>query len=166
MSPNISSQPCVSRSTGEEFLYEEALLLDEWRLEEWLQLFTAGGRYLVPSLDCPEAGATESLYLVKDDHQRLTSRARQLMGESAWAERPHSRTRRMITNVLVREEGEHVRLLANFTVNRFRHEIVDCFIGRYEHLLARTDSGLRFLERKAILDLETLRPHGKLSIIL
>jgi p-cumate 2,3-dioxygenase beta subunit len=72
----------------------------------------------------------------------------------------------MITNVLVREEGEHVRLLANFTVNRFRHEIVDSFIGRYEHLLARTDSGLRFLERKAILDLETLRPHGKLSIIL
>ena len=29
-----------SRADYEDFLYREAALLDEWRLEEWLSLFT------------------------------------------------------------------------------------------------------------------------------
>jgi p-cumate 2,3-dioxygenase beta subunit len=39
-------------------------------------------------------------------------------------------------------------------------------IGRYLHVLVRGASGLMFRERRAVLDLETLRPHGKLSFIL
>ena len=34
------------------------------------------------------------------------------------------------------------------------------------HVLVRGPSGLLFRERRAVLDLETLRPHGKLSFIL
>jgi hypothetical protein len=33
-------------------------------------------------------------------------------------------------------------------------------------VLLRSDAGLRFRERKAILDLEVLRPVGKISIFL
>ena len=32
----------------ERFFVDEAALLDEWRLEEWLTLFAEDGRYLVP----------------------------------------------------------------------------------------------------------------------
>ena len=38
----------VTRTELEDFLYHEAALLDEWRLEEWLALFVPGARYLVP----------------------------------------------------------------------------------------------------------------------
>jgi 3-phenylpropionate/cinnamic acid dioxygenase small subunit len=38
----------VTRIELEDFLYLEAALLDEWRLEEWLALFVPGARYLVP----------------------------------------------------------------------------------------------------------------------
>lgn len=33
----------------EAFLYHESELLDEWRLEEWLDLFTEDCRYDVPA---------------------------------------------------------------------------------------------------------------------
>jgi hypothetical protein len=39
-------------------------------------------------------------------------------------------------------------------------------VGRYRYVLARVEGLLRIRERRAILDMETLRPHGKLSFIL
>jgi p-cumate 2,3-dioxygenase beta subunit len=54
---------------------------------------------------------------------------------------------------------------ANFAVCRFQHEQSDVYVGQYRHVLVRGPSSLLFLERRAVLDLETLRPHGKLSFI-
>jgi p-cumate 2,3-dioxygenase beta subunit len=62
-------------------------------------------------------------------------------------------------------DGE-ARVTANFAVWRFQHEQTDVYVGRYLHVLVRRPSGLLFRERRAVLDLETLRPHGKLSFIL
>jgi p-cumate 2,3-dioxygenase beta subunit len=154
------------REEVEVFLYEEALLLDAWKLEEWLKLFADDGRYLIPNLERPEASPAESLYLVADDRARLGSRVNQLLGRQAWSENPHSRTRHLVTNVLAKEEGGEIRATANFAVYRFRHETVDQYVGRYEHRLRRTPGGLRFAERKSIIDLEALRPQGKVSIIV
>jgi p-cumate 2,3-dioxygenase beta subunit len=49
---------------------------------------------------------------------------------------------------------------------RFQHDQSDVYVGRYLHVLVHGASGLMFRERRAVLDLETLRPHGKLSFIL
>src|SRR6202011_4365383 len=43
-----------SRQEVEDFLYREAALLDEWRLEEWLEMLTDDAIYQVPSTDTPE----------------------------------------------------------------------------------------------------------------
>ena len=40
----------------EAFLYDEAALLDAWRLDDWLALFTRDARYEVPSTDRPGGG--------------------------------------------------------------------------------------------------------------
>jgi len=149
------------------FLYDEAALLDEWRLKEWLQLIDPSCRYLVPSLDTPEADYRESLFLISDDYQSLSSRVGQLLGQSVWAERPRSRTRRMVSCVRVVDADDEVATVhANFAVWRFQHEATDVYVGQYRHIIARTANGFRFRERKAVLDLESLRPHGKLSFIL
>jgi len=39
----------------------------------------------------------------------------------------------------------------------------DVYVGRDLHVLGRDASGLWFRGRRALLDLETLRPYGKLS---
>jgi p-cumate 2,3-dioxygenase subunit beta len=163
----ISTPNRVSRQDVEEFLFNEAALLDELKLDEWLKLFLDDANYLVPPLDAREASQQDALYLVADDMQRLRSRVSQYQGRAMWVENPPSRTRRIISNVrILSADAGEVRVGANFVVYRVRAEVVDAYVGRYEHVLATSTGALRFRERKAILDLEALRPHGKVSIIL
>jgi p-cumate 2,3-dioxygenase subunit beta len=157
----------ITRQQIEDFLYEEAALLDEWRLEEWLQLMTDDAAYYVPSTDMPEGDHRNTLFIVSDDIVRLRSRVKQLLGKFAHAEHPHSRTRRLISNVRIRSvEGDTIRVTANFIVARTRMEQVDTYVGRYEHVMVHRNGQLKIRERRAILDLDSLRPQGKVSIIL
>jgi len=157
----------ISRQTIEDFLYEEAALLDDWRLDEWLELLTDDATYEVPSTDTPDGDPHTTLSLIADDKTRIRSRVAQLLGKSAWAENPPSRTRRMISNVRVRQiDGEAMYVSANFVVYRLRFEQMDTYVGRYEYTLVQRDGRLKIRARKAILDLEALRPHGKVSFIL
>ena len=73
----------------------------------------------------------------------------------------------MITNVRVLgADGDSVIATANFAVYRMRYETVDTYVGRYDYKLARFGKELKIRERRAILDNEALRPHGKISFIL
>jgi p-cumate 2,3-dioxygenase subunit beta len=163
----LADAPAFTRGEIEEFLIDEAALLDEWRLEEWLALMAPDARYLVPPLDAPDADHRDTLFLIADDRRTVASRVRQLLSGTTWAENPRSRTRRLITNVrLLAVDNSEARVTANFAVWRFQHEQSDVYVGQYRHVLVRGPSGLLFRERRAVLDLETLRPHGKLSFIL
>jgi len=44
----------LTRAEVEDFLFREAALLDEWKLEEWLTLLTPDATYYVPPNDHPE----------------------------------------------------------------------------------------------------------------
>jgi p-cumate 2,3-dioxygenase beta subunit len=157
----------VGRQEIEDFLFAEAALLDEWRLQEWLQLLTDDATYLIPPTDLPGADSHDTLFIIADDAARIRSRVKQLLGKSAWAENPPSRTRRIIGNVrILGHENDSIRVTANFAVYRIRFELVDTYIGRYEYILVKREGQLKIRERKAILDLEALRPHGKISFIL
>ena len=163
----VQSLQTVTRAVIEDFLFAEAALLDEWRLREWLELLTEDAVYEVPATDTPDADPRTTLMLIADDMARLRSRVDQLLGKSAWAENPRSRTRRLISNVRIRGvEGDRIRVTANFAVYRIRFEQMDTYVGRYEYTLVQRAGALKIRERRAILDLDALRPHGKVSIIL
>jgi p-cumate 2,3-dioxygenase subunit beta len=163
----MSAVALPTRQEVEELLYLEAALLDEWKLEEWLELLTDDAIYEIPSTDAPEGDARNTLYIIADDATRIRSRVKQLLGKSAWAENPHSRTRRMIANVRVPgAEGDSIVVSANFIAYRMRYETVDAYVGRYDYKLVRSGAQLKIRERRAILDNEALRPHGKISFIL
>ena len=163
------SQPAsaLSRAEVESFLYEEAALLDEWRLDAWLALFTDDGTYSVPSTDAPDADPSDTLFLIADDYASLRSRVEQLMGKTTWSENPHARTRRLLGNVRIRRtDGARAWVTANFAVYRMRSNQTATYVGRYEYVLERGQAGLRIQHRRAILDLESLRDVGKVSFIL
>jgi p-cumate 2,3-dioxygenase subunit beta len=163
----MSAIALPTRQEVEDLLYREAALLDEWRLEEWLKLLTDDAIYQVPSTDVPEGDERNTLYIIADDATRIRSRVKQLVGKSAWAENPHSRTRRIIANVRVPgADGDRILVTANFAVFRMRYETVDTYVGRYDYKLVRFGTQLKIRERRAILDNEALRPHGKISFIL
>lgn len=162
-----SSSPEL-RAAVEEFLYHEADLLDSWRLDEWLALFTDECSYLIPATDRPDGDPFRDLFLVQDDRFLLEQRVESLMTKTAWAESPHSTTRRLIGNVRATNVGDGaVAVQANFIVTRARQSTVDTYPGRYDMLLeAGGPAGFRIRMRKAVLALEELRPHGRISIIL
>ncbi|MBV8140363.1 MAG: aromatic-ring-hydroxylating dioxygenase subunit beta [Deltaproteobacteria bacterium] len=163
----MSAGELPGRQEVEDLLYQEAALLDDWRLEEWLELLTDDVVYEVPPTDVPEGDARNTLFIIADDAVRIRSRVKQLLGKSAWAESPHSRTRRMISNVRVLgADGDRILATANFAVHRMRYESVDTYIGRYDYKLVRVGKDLKIKERRAVLDNEALRPHGKISFIL
>jgi p-cumate 2,3-dioxygenase beta subunit len=163
----VSTVDLPSRQEVEDLLYKEAALLDEWRLDEWLELLTEDAIYEVPPTDVPEGDSRNTLFIIADDAVRIRSRVKQLLGKAAWSENPRSRTRRMIANVrVVGADGDSILVTANFAVHRMRYESVDTYIGHYDYKLVRVDAELRIRERRAILDNEALRPHGKISFIL
>lgn len=151
----------------EEFLFAEADLLDRWELTAWLELFAPECEYSIPATDLPHGDPKRHTFLVHDDRFLLTQRVQQLLTRTAHAEWPHSRTRRLIANVSASEADNVIEVRANFAVYRMRYDQVDTYIGQYRHLLARDEAGnFVFRRRRAVLDLESLRPHGKVSIIL
>jgi p-cumate 2,3-dioxygenase beta subunit len=163
------SELAVLRAEVETFLYDEAELLDQWRLHEWLALFSPDGQYLIPSTDLPDGDPARDLFLVQDDRFLLEQRVNSLLTRSAHAEYPHSTTRRIVANVRASEtiDGGEIHLLANFVVYRSRNGILDTYVGHYRHVLERdADTRFRFVRRQSVLDLDALRPQGKVSIIL
>lgn len=157
----------ITRAAIEDFLFHEADLLDTWQLQEWAELFTEDGQYLVPSTSEPQGAPAASLYLIYDDRHRLGERGRRLLNKAAHAEYPHSRTRHMISNVrILQRDGAAVKVGCNFVVYRCKREVLDIYPGRSEYELIAARDGFRIRMKKSVLDLDVLRPHGKLSIIL
>jgi p-cumate 2,3-dioxygenase beta subunit len=151
----------------ERFLFDEAELLDSWRLDEWVELFTEDAVHQVPALDDPNRDPAQSVFLVADDLTRIRSRVRQLTGGTAWAENPRSQTRRFITNVRVTAaDGATVTATANFLVHRCRMERISTFAGQYQYKLVRHNGSFKIAERRAILAQDTLRTQGTMSIIV
>jgi p-cumate 2,3-dioxygenase beta subunit len=157
----------VTLTDVEQFFYLEASLLDAPRFTDWLQLVTEDVRCEVPATDWPAGGLKDSFTLVGDDMARLRSRVKHLLEGWNLGETPPSRTRRLITNVRILETtSTELHVAANFAVYRFRRDIMDTFIGRYENSLVVQDGELKIRRRRAVLDHEALRPHGMLTIIL
>lgn len=157
----------VTRQQVEDFLFHEAALLDAWRLDDWLALFEKDGTYQVPTTDRPAADPEGAQFYVWDDYELIAARVKRLKSRHAHAENPHSRTRRLITNVRLGEPSDSVvPAYAAFLIYKIRDGNVDQFVGRYEHVLAVHGDALRFKRRKAIIELEVLRPGGRLSFIL
>jgi p-cumate 2,3-dioxygenase beta subunit len=154
------------RLEAEEFLIGEAAMLDEWRMDDWLSLFTEDCRYVVPSTDKRDGDPADTLTLVDDDHTRLYWRVNRLKSRHAHREFPYSRTRRLITNVRVLAADEDgMTITCSVVVHRYRHGRQDHFVGKYVHELVRTPDGLRIKGRRAELDLERLSPNGSISMV-
>jgi p-cumate 2,3-dioxygenase beta subunit len=72
-----------------QFLYDEAALLDEWRLDEWLALFhPQAARYLIPSPEDRSDDPATTLHLVNDSMTTLAGRVGRPKSKHAHVEGP------------------------------------------------------------------------------
>ena len=160
-----ANQPSL-RELVEDFLFKEAALLDEWRLDDWVNLFTEDARYVVPTTDLPDGDPKRDLVFIDDDIARLRARAVRLNSRHAHREYPWSRTRRFVSNVRVEETNDgELSVTSNVLVYRFRNGEGAPYVGSIDYVLRRDNGDLKIAYRRAVLDLEALSWHGAVSII-
>lgn len=85
------SASLATRLEVEDFLYREAALLDEWMLDDWLELWADDGEYIIPATDEPSGTEYDSLVLLTDDMFRIRARVIRLNSRRAHREFPYSR---------------------------------------------------------------------------
>jgi 3-phenylpropionate/cinnamic acid dioxygenase small subunit len=145
----------------EEFLYREASLLDERRLDEWLALTTDDIHYWMPIRRTTTAKEIDNEFtkpggmaFFDDDKNTLGLRVQRLQVGRAWAEDPPSRTRHVVTNVrILGIDGNDITAASNFMLYRTRlNSEEDSWIGRREDVLRREAGALKLARRYIYLD--------------
>jgi 3-phenylpropionate/cinnamic acid dioxygenase small subunit len=135
----------------EQFLYQEARLLDTQRYEEWLALFTDDATYWVP-LEQGQNDPYETSSIIHDDRTLLELRVKQLRHPRAHARQPLARTVHQVTNVveLGKANGE-LHIGSTLTVVEFRNEKQRLYGALVEHRLRPQGDTFRIAHKRVDL---------------
>lgn len=152
----------------EDLLYQEADLLDRWQLDDWLALYTDDAGYFVPPSDVAgdTANPDTALFYVMDDRIRMRERVIRLGKVGAHSEWPRSKVRHLVSNTRVERAGDRILSRSSFAVWRNKDITSDVFVGHYLHEIVEQEGTLRIAKKTCVLDMEALRPHARISIIL
>lgn len=145
-----------------EYLYDEATMLDEIRLLDWSATLATDLVYGAPlrqtrSLAQHAASVVRTMQHFHDDYRSMMGRIMRLTGtKSAWAEDPPSRTRRLVTNVMVSatdkpDEFAVVSYLL-ITRSRFNFDEFDLISGERRDVLRRSGDTFKLARREILLD--------------
>jgi len=147
----------------EQFLYHEARVLDERRYEEWYALLTDDIHYYMPTRynrlkreAGKEFSAADEAAFFDENKRSIAQRIRRLNTGMAWAEDPPSRTRHLVSNVVIRPRGNgEYEVDCYYLLYRSRLEReVETFVGMRHDLLRRAPhaTGFMLAGRTIILD--------------
>jgi benzoate/toluate 1,2-dioxygenase beta subunit len=136
----------------QRLLYLEARLLDEGRLDEWLDLFTPNAVYWIPAGDY-NIDPNDHVSIVYDTRQDMERRVARLKSGYAYAEDPPSRTHRAVSNLEIQVPGaDGERTLTALTVMSLfaltKHKYV-IHSARCEFLLQYNEPSWK-IERKKV----------------
>ena len=147
-----------------EWLDLEAEILDQYRLEDWLQQLDPELRYRVPirqtlyRKDGPGFASTPGHF--DETYNSIEFRVKRLIKASSWSEDPASRTRRFVTNVRVyADKSSLLRVDSYLLLLRNRgdaasFDVISC--QRSDTLRRHAAGGLRLLARHVQLDQSVL----------
>ncbi|GLV13606.1 hypothetical biphenyl dioxygenase beta subunit [Alicyclobacillus hesperidum] len=137
------------------FLYTEASLLDARKYEEWLDLLDDNIRYRMPlraTRDFKDpCDIVNEMTFFDETKQSLRTRVERLRTTSAWAENPHTRTRHVVTNILVTgENGPDEATVQSYVLilRSIRDKAdVEQLFGERIDVIRRVDGSLKLMER-------------------
>jgi 3-phenylpropionate/cinnamic acid dioxygenase small subunit len=145
-----------------QFLYVEARLLDETRLKEWGDTLAQDLIYTAPLRETrpvsqQAASVVRTMQHYHDDWRSVMGRIVRLTGtKSAWAEDPPSRTRRLVTNVLVeatdKPDEYSVRSYLLVTRSRFNFDEFDLISAERRDVLRADGESFKLARREILLD--------------
>ncbi|HAJ01129.1 MAG TPA: 3-phenylpropionate dioxygenase [Dehalococcoidia bacterium] len=155
----------------EQFLYQEAELLDERRFEEWLDFLTEDIRYWMPmrrnvkfgELDREFTREGHDINWFDEGKDTLVRRVNQILTGVHWAEEPLSRVCHSVSNIQILDatpslsQPTEVSIKCRFLVYRNRVETeTDILVGKREDTLRNVNGQWKIAQRKIILDQNVL----------
>ena len=150
----------------EQFLYDEADLLDNPDLDSWIKLYTEDGNYWMPVAE-DQADPINHVSLFYDDRVMMEVRRRNFVHPRAASKDHKVRSSHIISNVRLNgtnEKGDLV-VTSNFQALVFYRNEQRAFGGRYEHhLVANGDSYL--IRHKKVTLINCDAPQKSLTIYL
>lgn len=159
----------------QNFLFREAELLDHRQNREWLALIADDIQYKVPARETLYNATLEEefsrtdlgMYYMDETKETLTARVAKLETNMAWAEYPPSRTRRLVTNVQVKQSSaDGIEVHSNFYIYKSRLEkSEDLYIGERRDLLRPVGDSFELVRRLVYLD-QTVLLVKNISIFL
>ncbi len=152
----------------EQFYYREAALLDRREFTTWLSLLADDIRYFMPLRNNRmnrfakgEFSGDDEFASFDDDIVAMRGRVRKLLTDVSWSENPGSKTRHLVTNVIVdpSEDGQTYEVSNAFMTYRNRAERqVDIWTGERRDVIRRADNSFGFVlaRRTILIDQSTL----------
>lgn len=145
----------ADRQEIENFLYHEARLIDENRLDEWLGLFAIGDPddiiYWVPC-NRDDIDPFREVSFIYNTRANLEDRVWRLQSGLAHTTDPLPRIRHLVSNVELGEAGENdLTVYSTVVIFFFRKEKEKAFVGSCEYLLRRLDGDWMIASKKVHL---------------
>lgn len=151
----------------EEFLVEEAALLDRGAWEAWIALFTPDGWYWVPASP-QQSDPFDHVSLFFENRPLMQMRAERLQHPRAHGVAAPIRTSRVIGNVQLFGGGEgsaDILARSRFHMTEVQDGRQRIFAGTCIHRLAVTDEGLRIRVKRVDL-VNADSPHEAMQVFI
>jgi 3-phenylpropionate/cinnamic acid dioxygenase small subunit len=125
----------------QQFLFHEARLLDERKLDDWLNLWTPEGRYWAPRKQGQE-NPFDHVSLFWEDAMLREVRVRRVNHERNWSQQPHTYGSRLVGNVMVDgvDSAGRVIVRSSLQLTEYRTEARQLGATVF-HKLVATESG-------------------------
>ena len=127
------------------FIYHEARLLDEQRLDDWLSLFAPDGRYWMP-LEHGQTDRRLTASLMDDDLFLLRLRVERLKGSRTYSQKPQSRSHHLLQHPVVEKFDPDADRYTTWTAMHYietRQDRQDLYAAWATHDLTTIDGSLR-----------------------
>jgi len=143
----------------EQFIFNELLMLDEFRYRDWLDLFAEDGLFWLPS-NLDDYDPAKHTSIIYNDKNQLAMRIKRLeMGRVVQEIR--SRLAHQVSNLLILEDdGEVITARVVLTIFEVQRSRKSMYPGHCIYKLRRTDEGLKIvLKKQCLIDNDTYYQH-------
>jgi 3-phenylpropionate/cinnamic acid dioxygenase small subunit len=165
MNLSVIMTSAISLVEAREFVSLEADLLDHACYEEWLALWTAGSRYVVP-IDPAATEFEDALNYAYDDHEMRRKRAERLVSGQSISASPVARTVRLLSRFRMLEtDGEHCELRCAQLLTEHRRGRDRTYAANLFYRLVREAGALK-IDQKIVRLINSTEALGGISYIL
>lgn len=144
-----TAQAAPSLQDAIQFIWAEADILDRLDYKKWLPLWTADGRYVIPT-ERNVADYDDSLNIVNDGAEMRQARVKRLLSGFSMSSAPPARTVRTVSRfVPVVTEGNAITLRAAMILVEYKYERMRTLAADVDYRVVATADGLK-LDQKIV----------------